>query len=345
MSIIFRIVLCAMMVLLPLESLYAQPIISGAGATFPSPLYFKWIEVYKKQSPLRITYRETGSSEGIRLLLAREVDLGGSDIFLSDSEIKKSPAPVLHIPTCVGAVAIIYHLSGNHEIRLTTDVLTDIFLGRITSWRDRRVLKINNQANLPMLKITVVHRSEGSGTTHLLTDYFSKVNPTWRKSVGAGQSIRWPTGVGVGENSGVASLVKKIPGSIGYVSLNYAMKNNLPAVALQNAHGRFIKPDVESVSAAASIVLPPDARIILTNSSVPTAYPICGFSYIILFREQSYKDHAVERARVLAEFLRWAIHDGQSYATPLFYAPLPVETVIQVDKVLHSITYKGKPVL
>lgn len=339
------IFICLLTVFMPYEGLFAQPIINGAGATFPSPLYFRWMEAYNKQMPSRIMYRETGSKEGIRLLLNREVDFGGTDIFLSDTEMQQSSGPILHIPTCVGAVAIIYHLPGNPGIKITTDVLTDIYLGRITIWSDRRIRQINSGVNLPKLDITVVHRSEGSGTTYLLTDYFSKVSPVWKKNVSLGLSIRWPTGIGVKDNSGVAGLVKKIPGSIGYVSLNYAINNNLPVAAMQNAHGHFIKPTVESVSAAASINLPQDTRIILTNSRVPSAYPICGFSYIAVFREQFYKSHTEERARALAQFLWWCVHDGQRYAHDLSYAPLPDGTVIQVEKVLRTMTYKGRTLL
>ena len=197
--------LCSMMTFLVPDTVCAKPIVNGAGATLPSPLYFRWIEDYQKLNPVRITYRETGSSEGIRLLLARQIDMGGSDIFLSDTQMRRSPRlRFCNIPMCIGAVAIIYSLPGNPEIRLTPDILADIFWGRITSWRDPRIMVINRNAHLPMLAITVVHRSEGSGTTHLLTDFLSKVNPAWRQSIGTGPMIHWPVGLGVAENSGVA---------------------------------------------------------------------------------------------------------------------------------------------
>jgi len=323
--------------------LYAQPVVNGAGATFPSPLYFKWIEAYGKEDPVRIIYKEVGSGEGIRLLLAREVDFGGTDAFLSEAEMDKSRDVLLHIPTCIGAVAIIYNLPGNPDIRLTPDLLADIFLGRITSWADRRISRINRNASSTNLKISVVHRSEGSGTTFLLSDYLAKINPAWKQTVGAGKQIRWQTGIGVEENSGVAEWVKKIPGSIGYVSLNYAVANKLPAAALKNAWGHYTKPTVQSVSFAAPIDLPADARALITNSSHPHAYPISGFSYIVLFREQAYHQRSKEKAQSLARFLRWCIHEGQREAAPLFYAPLPHHAVQVADKILRSLTFAGQP--
>jgi phosphate transport system substrate-binding protein len=325
--------------------LYSQPVVNGAGATFPSPLYFKWIEAYGKEDPVRIVYKETGSGEGIRLLLSREVDFGGTDALLSEGEMGKTTDTILHVPTCIGAVAIIYNLPGNPGLRLSPDILADIFQGRISSWTDQRISQINRGAPLAKLKISVVHRSEGSGTTFLLSNYLTKVSPFWRKSIGAGKQIRWPTGIGVEENSGVAELVKKIPGSIGYVSLNYAVANKLPAAALKNERGRYMKPTVESVSSAASIDLPADARALITNSSHPNAYPISGFSYIVLFREQAYNQRSKEKAQALVRFLWWGIHEGQREAAPLFYAPLPHQAVLVTEKILRSLTYAGQSLL
>ena len=345
MNIRLIIVFMTGIFLLPCACLYAQPIISGAGATLPSPLYFKWIEEYRKSVPSRITYRETGSSEGIRLLLSKKVDFGATDAFLSDDQMRDAQGALVHVPTCVGAVAIIYNLEGNPAMRLTPSLLTDIFMGRIVSWSDRRVKKINPDVKIDPLRITVIHRSEGSGTTFLLTDYFSQVSPVWKREIGRGQMIPWPAGLGIQENSGVADLVKKIPGSIGYVSLTYAIKNNLPTALLQNAAENFVKPTVASVSAAASIALPQDSRILLTNSLVPRAYPICGFTYIIVHREQFYRDHSPEHARALVKFLLWCLHEGQNFNEALYYAPLPEESVLHVEKAVRSITYRGKPPL
>jgi phosphate transport system substrate-binding protein len=343
-----RLNICLAIMFLLLSSpagLYAQPIVNGAGATFPSPLYFKWIEMYGKEDPVRIVYKETGSGEGIRLLLSREVDFGGTDAFLSEGDLRKTADTILHIPTCIGAVAIIYNLPGNPGLKLSPDILADIFLGRITSWEDHRISQINRGTQATKLKISVVHRSEGSGTTFLLSDYLTKVSPAWKKSAGAGKQIRWLTGIGVEENSGVAELVKKIPGSIGYVSLNYAVAHKLPAAALRNERGRYTKPTVESVSSAASIDLPADARSLITNSGHPNAYPISGFSYIVLFREQAYQQRSKEKAHALARFLWWGIHEGQREAAPLYYAPLPRQAVLVTEKILRSLTYAGQLLL
>jgi len=343
-----RLKICLVITFLLLSSpagLYSQPVLNGAGATFPSPLYFKWIEAYGKDDPVRIIYKGAGSGEGIRQLLAREVDFGGTDAFLSEEDMRKTPDTILHIPTCIGAVAIIYNLPGNQDLRLTPDILTDIFLGRITSWADQRISQINSGASPAKLKISVVHRSEGSGTTFLLSDYLTKVSPAWKKTVGVGKQIRWKTGIGVEENSGVAELVKKIPGSIGYVSLNYAVALKLPTAALKNKRGRYMKPTVESVSSAASIDLPTDARALITNSGHPNAYPISGFSYIVLFREQAYHQRSKEKAESLARFLWWCIHEGQREAGPLFYAPLPRQAVLVTEKILRSLAYAGQPIL
>ena len=344
MKTTIRLFICMLLILQPCLS-HAQPVINGAGATFPGPLYIKWIEEYGKSRPLRVTYRETGSSDGIRMLLAREVDFGATDAYLPDETLKQHQGSLLHIPTCIGAVAIIYHLEGSPEIKMTPAVLADIFMGKITSWSDKRIREINPGIDIRENNITLVHRSEGSGTTFLLAHYLSQVSVVWEKKIGSGQAIRWPTGIGVRENSGIAAMVKKIPGSVGYVSLNHAIKNGLATVALQNASGNFIKPTVAAVTAAASVVLPTDARIMLTNSPTPSAYPICGFSYIIVYREQSYRDHSEERSRALAKFLLWCIRDGQRYTEKLFYAPLPDQTMNQLEKAVRTMTFKGKPLL
>jgi len=343
-----RLIICLFIAFLLLSTpagLYSQPVLNGAGATFPSPFYFRWIEAYGKDDPVRIIYKEAGSGEGIRLLLSREVDFGGTDAFLSAGDMRKTSDTILHVPTCIGAVAIIYNLPGNPGLRLSPDILSDIFMGRIASWADQRISRINRGSPLANLKISVIHRSEGSGTTFLLSDYLTKVSPVWKKTVGAGKQIRWLTGIGVEENSGVAELVKKIPGSIGYVSLNYAVAHKLPAAALKNERGRYVKPTGESVSSAASIALPADARALITNSGHPNAYPISGFSYIVLFREQAYHQRSKEKAQALVRFLWWGIHEGQREAAPLFYAPLPRQAVLVTEKILHSLTYAGQPLL
>lgn len=322
------------------NNLYAQPVVSGAGATFPSPLYYKWIDEYGKVVPSRITYKETGSSEGIRLLLSREVDFGATDVYPSESKERQKTEEFLYIPTCISALAIIYNLKDNQEIRLTPSLLADIMMGKITSWSDQRIRDVNPSINIQESPITVVHRSEGSGTTFLLSDYLSLVSVEWKQKIGTGQKVSWQVGLGAQGNSGVARLVKKIPGSIGYASLNYAIQNRLSTAAIQNAEGNYIKPTVASVSATASLDI---SSYRLINSRGAQSYPISGFTYIVLFREQHYRNRSEEQVRALVRFLRWCISEGHIYAAPLFYAPLPGNVRTYLGKMLDSITYKGKP--
>lgn len=321
----------------------ADVILSGAGATFPSPLYDRWIEAYRSQGGSRIVYEGCGSGRGINLLLKQKTDFGATDIFLSDEEMRRSAADILHIPTCVGAVAIIYNLPGAPRLRFTPDLLVDIFLGRITRWSDRRIAWFNPDIALPELEIAVVHRSEKSGTTFLLTDYLSKVSPGWKKSIGSGLVVRWPAGLGVEENSGVADLVQRVPGSIGYVSLNYAKARGLPVAAIRNHAGQFVYPTEDALSLAATVDIPQDTRILITNSRAPRGYPISAFTYLIFYREQAYNHRSKNKALALAHFLWWCIHEGQRYTKPLYYAPLPQDVVARSEKIIRSVTYQGKP--
>jgi len=323
----------------------AQPILSGAGATFPHPLYERWIHSYSQKAPVRVTYRGTGSADGIQDLLQRKIDFGATDVSLSDREMQEAAAPILHLPTCVGAVAVIYNLEGDPDLRLTPDLLADIFLGRIPSWDHPRLRALNPSVDLPSLEIMVVHRAEGSGTNYILSDYLSKVSPHWNRERGVGKTVAWNTGLGVRGNSGVASMVKKIPGAIGYVSLNYAVGNRLPVVRVKNAGNRFVKPTVESATEAASISMPADWRRPITNTEAPEGYPISGFTYLIFYQEQSYSGRTKEKARALASFLWWCVHEGQRECAPLHYAPLPETVSIQCRKILRSMTFAGSPLI
>ena len=318
-------------------------ILSGAGATFPSPLYQKWIETYQKESKIRISYQGVGSGEGIKLLYNREVDFGATDVFLSEQEMRRSPAEIIHIPTCIGAVAIIYNLPGNPELRFTPDIIVDILLGRITKWDDDRIARVNPNVVLSKLDITVVHRSEKSGTTFLLTDYLSNVSRSWKNNVGAGMLVRWPKGLGVEGNSGMADTIKRIQGSIGYVSLNFAKKNQLPVAAVRNRSGLYIYPTEESLSLAATVEHPSDFRTLITDSPVQKGYPISAFTYLIFYKEQAYSRRTREKALAMSNFLWWCVHEGQAYNEPLFYAPLPRETVTKAEKIIRSMLYKGQP--
>ena len=320
----------------------AQVIIDGAGATFPGPLYMKWIEAYTKQNDVRITYRFVGSGKGISSLLQKTVDFGGTDVFLSNEELQSADADILHIPTCVGAVAIIYNLPSHPCLKLTSTSLAELFLGKIKNWSDHNLRTINRGSELPDIEITLIHRSDSSGTNFLLTNYLSQVNPEWNHAIGQGKVVRWKRGIGVETNAGVAETVKRIPGSIGYVSLNYALEEKLPVAKIQNSQGKFVAPDGTSLSAAASVDIPDDMRKILTNAKTLDGYPISAFSYLILYREQSYKERNNARARALAQFLWWCIHQGQRYNESLNYAPLPETLVTKIERVIRSMTYKGE---
>ena len=332
-----------LMVMMPACAM-GQVILNGAGATFPSPLYRKWINRYQAATQTRISYQETGSSGGIRLLKARQVDFGATDAFLSEDELTTEGNRILHIPTCLGAVAVTYHLPGKPVVRLSGALIADIFMGRIVRWNDRRILEENPQIALPAMGIAVVHRSEGSGTTFIFTDYLTKVSNGWQKSIGRGKQVNWTTGIGVEGNPGISDLVRRIPGAIGYISLNYAQKNDLPVAQIKNRSGRYMEPTADTVSAAANSKLPGHMRIILTNTTAPDGYPISAFTYLIVYMEQGYSNRSRAQAEALGQFLSWSIHQGQQYTRALFYAPLPPEAIALSEKIIRTMTFQGAPV-
>ena len=317
----------------------------GAGATFPYPLYSKWFHVYHQITGVKVNYQAIGSGGGIRQLLNKTVDFGGTDAFMKDEELAKAPARILHIPTTLGAVVVTYNLPGKPQLRFTPRVLANIFLGKITRWNDPSLARINPGVELPDMKIMVVHRSDGSGTTNIFTDYLSKVSEEWARKVGRGKSVRWPVGLGGKGNPGVAGLIIQIPGTIGYVELAYAVENHLPVSAIQNKAGNFIKPTLESISLAANVPLPPDTRVSITDTSAPKGYPISGFTWIILYKEQHYSGRSKARARALVDLLWWCIHDAQRYNEPLLYGKLPPAAVARAEAILKSVTYDGRPLI
>lgn len=330
--------------LLSAANLGAEEILLGAGATFPSPLYEKWMDEYAGKTGVRLSYQKIGSGGGIESLVQRKVDFGGTDVVVTDEEMRRNKVSITHIPSCLGGVAIIYNLPGKIELRLTPGVMADIFQGRITNWSDRKITAINPDVTLPDLSICVVHRSESSGTTNIFTEYLDKVSSSWKRRIGTGKKVKWPVGMGVEKNSGVAGMVKKVPGSIGYVQLNYAQENGLPAALVRNRCGNYIKPTIESVSRAAAMEMSSDMRMSITDSTAPEGYPISSFTYLIVHTEQAYYDRSEEKADALVAFLWWCIHDGQKYTGELYYSPLPDATVRMAEQVIRSITYKGKPV-
>ncbi len=302
--------------------------INGAGATFPFPIYSKWFSDYNKLHPnVQINYQSIGSGGGIRQLIERTVFFGASDQPMTDELLAKAPGPILHFPTVLGAVVPVYNVDGvSTQLKFTGPILADIFLGKITKWNDPALVKINPGVTLPSGEITVVHRSDGSGTTFVWADYLAKISPEWKEKVGASSSLKWPVGVGGKGNEGVAGLVKQTPASIGYVELVYALQNKIPYGAVQNQAGEFVNPEVKSVTAAAAGAMPTmpgDFRVSITNVPGEGAYPISSFTWILLYESPEDKG----RAQVMNEFMKWALGDGQRLAADLGYAPLPAALI------------------
>jgi phosphate transport system substrate-binding protein len=322
-------------------ALAADPIlVNGAGATFPAPLYTKWFAEYHKLRPdFAFNYQAIGSGGGIQQITAGTVDFGASDAPMKDDQIAKIP-DVIHVPTVLGAVVVIYNAPVK-DLKLTPEVLADIFLGKITKWNDPALAAINKGEKLPDLAITVAHRSDGSGTSFGFTDYLSKVSPAWKEKVGAGTSVQWPVGLGGKGNDGVTGLVKATPGAIGYVELAYANQNKLSLAELRNQDGVFVKPSLESTSAAAAgVTMPADYRVSITNAPGKGAWPIASFTYLLVRKDQLDP----KKGDALVKFLWWATHEGQAMAAPLDYAPLPGSVVTMVEKTVRSLTVQGKPV-
>jgi len=317
----------------------------GAGATFPYPLYSKMFDVYYKEYGVKINYQAIGSGGGIRQLVNKTVDFGATDAFLKDKDLKTASAEIVHIPICLGAVVVTYNLPGKPAVKFTPKVLTDIFFRKIEKWNDSRLKEINPGVPLPNTKIITVHRSDGSGTTSIFTDYVSKVSLEWEKKIGSGKAVNWPSGLGAKGNPGVAGLIQQIPGSIGYVELVYALQNEMPVGIMQNKKGNYISPSLESVSLAANIDLPDDTRASITDTESPDGYPISGFTWIIVYKEQNYDSRSRIEANTVIDLLWWMIHQGQKYAEPLHYSPLSQGALKKAEVVLNSVTFDGKPLL
>ncbi len=317
----------------------------GAGATFPYPLYSKLFDVYNKEYGVKVNYQAIGSGGGIRQLINKTVDFGGSDAVMSDKDLAEASAPVLHIPTCAGAVVLTYNLPGSPQLRLTPYVIGDLFLGKIGKWNDRRISEINPGVKLPNANVTVVHRSDGSGTTFIFSDYLSKVSREWKEKVGAGTALNWPAGLGGKGNPGVAGLVRQTPGSIGYVELIYALQNKMPYGTVKNKKGNFVTPTIASTSLAANTELPDDMKVSLTNTDAADGYPISGFTWILVYKDQNYGDRSEEKAKGLVKLLWWTTHEGQKYAEPLEYAPLSKKAVEKAEKLIKSVSYKASIIM
>jgi len=316
--------------------------LQGAGASFPNPLYQKWMSEYGKVKPnVKLDYQSIGSGGGIKQLKEQTVDFGASDAPMKDEDLKSAPGEILHVPTVLGAVTITYNLQGvSQPLRFSPDVIADIFLGKIKKWNDPKIAADNPGVTLPSSDITVVHRSDSSGTSAVFTDYLSKVSAEWKEKVGAGTSPSWPAGLGGKGNEGVTGQVKNTPNTVGYVELAYAVQNKLPVAQIKNASGNFITPSIDSVTAAASGSLattPEDLRVSITNAAGADAYPISSYTYILVYKAQ--KDAA--KGKALVDFLWWGIHDGEGFAKDLQYAPLPADIVKRAEGKINSVTANG----
>lgn len=312
--------------------------ITGAGATFPYPLYTKWVSEYAKVTPgVAINYQAIGSGGGIRQITERTVDFGASDAPMSDEQLAKAP-DMLHIPTCLGAVVLAYNVEGvGPGLKLGPDAVAGIFLGDVKQWDDPKIKADNPDLPLPAKPISTVHRSDGSGTTKIFLDYLSVVSPAWAKGPGSGTSVSWPGGLGAKGNEGVAAQIKSQPNTVGYVELAYAAQNGMPVVSLRNKAGKFVGPTLESTTAAARGVagkMPDDLRVSIVDAEGEDAYPIAGFTYILLRSKQ--QDPV--KGKALAGFLSWALGDGQKLAADLHYAKLPPEVVEKAQKRLATVT-------
>ncbi len=312
----------------------AQMTMNGAGATFPYPIYSKWFDSYAKiDTSVRFNYQSIGSGGGQK---AQTVDFGASDGPMSDENLSKAPGKILHIPTVAGADVVAYNLPGDPALKLDADAIAGIFLGQIKKWNDPKIAGQNPEVTLPDQEIVVVHRSDGSGTTYIWTDYLSKVSAEWKQKVGTNTSVNWPTGLGGKGNEGVAGQIKQTPGALGYVELIYAIQNKMPYADVKNSAGKFVKPSLESITTAlATAQIPDDFRFSITNAPGAGSYPMCGATWLLVYEQQ--KDSA--KGKKLVEFLEWALTKGEEMAKDLDYAPLPAELRERVLKRVDEIKF------
>lgn len=320
--------------------------LNGAGGTFPAPLYSKWFSIYSQLTGVNVNYQPVGSGSGITDITLGTVDFGASDGIMTQAQEAAAEAqhgPIMHIPMASGSVALIYNIpgvTGNQQLKLTADVLANIYLKNIKNWNDPAITAINPDLTLPNIPIAVVYRADGSGTTFIFTNYLSKVSSEWASKVGNAMTVQWPGDVGANQSTGVAAAVQRLPGAIGYVELSYALQNNITMASVQNSSGNYITPSVDATSAAANgINLPSDMKIMLTNSSDPNAYPIVGYTWMLVYVNQTDKS----KGQALVNVLWWAIHDGQQYEAPLDYAPLTSSAVALAEKEIESMNFQGQP--
>jgi phosphate transport system permease protein/phosphate transport system substrate-binding protein len=343
--------------------------LNGAGATFPFPLIDTWRVEYQSVNPsVSVNYQSIGSGGGIRQFTERTVDFGASDAPLTEEEMQALASTPVHIPETIGSVVAAYNLPGiDKGLKLTGSVLADIFAGKITRWDDQRIRELNPELSLPAADIITVHRSDGSGTTFIWTNYLSQISPEWNQTVGAGKSVQWTTGLGAQGNEGVSNTILSTPNSIGYVELTYALTTDMDYASLMNREGNFVEPTISSTQAAAQAAIIMNSSSAANNTSGSTislpggdqswthvslldapgadSYPIASFSYLLLYKELSTNIDSMEKAQALAQFVNWAITDGQQFASPLHYVPLPESVVQHNQQTLSSLTFNGQPVL
>lgn len=320
----------------------ANVVVNGAGASLPLGLYTRWFNEYGKIHPdVKFDYQPIGSGAGIAQIAQRAVDFGASDAPMSDEQIENS-STVIHVPAALGAVAVVYNLSSAPAagLRLGGGVLADIFLGRIAAWNDPRIVAQNPGVRLPDLPITIVYRSDRSGTTHVFTDYLGKVSREWKEKVGASMSVPWPLGLGIKGGENAIGLIKGIHGAIGYAEFAAATRHRLGVAAVANAEGEYVRPSFTSAAAAASNAGTEDLRSLLTNAPGADSYPLVAFSYLLVAPDQA----DAQRGRALVNFLWWAVHDGQQFTTPLGFIPLPRSVVTRLEPTLRALTVQGRPV-
>ena len=317
---------------------FAQTTLNGAGATFPYPMYSKWFSKYHDAHPdIQFNYQSIGSGGGIRQVLAGTVDFGASDGPMTDEQLAQAKTKILHVPTVLGAVVPAYNVSGvSGEVKFTPEVLAGIFLGKITNWNDKAISSANPGVNFPKDEpIVVIHRSDGSGTTYIFTDYLSKVSSDWQSQAGKGTSVKWPVGLGGKGNEGVAGMIRQMQGSIGYIELIYAVQNKIAYGTVKNTAGEFVKASLDSVTAAAASVknMPPDFRVSITNAPGKDAYPISSFTWLLIPAQS--KD--ATKGKIIADFLNWMVDDGQKMTAELTYAPLPPSVATKVKDEIKQV--------
>ena len=318
------------------------PILNGGGATFPYPLYQKMFQNYKSTTTTIVKYEAIGSGKGYKKLKAEELQFAATDMFFDSKLLSELPRAVIHIPICLGSVALAYNLPGKPDIQLNSDIISDIFQGTITQWNDPKIQAINPSILLPDLFIVPIHRSDSSGSTFIFTEYLSKTSPDWKEQIGITPTLEGCMGMAAENSLQAAKMLQQIPGSISYQELSYCLANNQSVAKIQNQKGNYIRPTLASVSQAGNTNLPMDGRISLTNTDSAEGYPIASFSWIVVYKEQNYANQTKAQAEDLVKFLVWMTHDGQKIVEESGYSPLHKKTILAIEQSLKTITYSGK---